>query len=261
MIWMVNHAPLGFNAPAPLRQRARYDFINLIRPDHEVYTVEQRFQIYRWMVATAKAIKPTREETGRWGVMGPIALLSKQPSCIDDYYGPGPICSLDDLKKRFQYALFAWAGPSAARWRAENGISVNTRKILSFPHYLPYAGAPLNGKPTCEADIEKALEKLLDSGGNLTTHLNSCHAGAIEIQSVVVKVRPEGFDFILRYGVDGSSWDYTLAATPRMWEGEGETFRRNPYGRGSEPFLHTMGRAITTMARLTEPKGTETRVA
>jgi hypothetical protein len=188
--------------------------------------------------------------------MGPIALLSKQPSCIDDYYGPGPICSLDDLKKRFQYALFAWAGPSAVRWRAENEINVNTRKILSFPHYAPFAGAPLNGKPTCEADIEKALGKLLDSEGDLTTQLNSCHADAVEIRGVDIKVRPEGFTFMLRYGVDGSRWDHTLASTQNMWSGQGETFRLSPYGRGSEPFLDTLSRAITEMARLTEVKGT-----
>jgi hypothetical protein len=70
----------------------------------------------------------------------------------------------------------------------------------------------------------------------------------------MLKVRPEGFTFMLYYGVDGSRWDHTLASTPNMWSGQGGTFKRHPYGRGSEPFLDTLGRAIIEMARLTAPR-------
>ena len=253
--WMVHAAPMGFKSTAPLRQRARYDFIELVRPDgYDVYSIEQQFGVYRWMVATAKAVVAAKQETGRWGVSGPVALLDMKPTCIDNYYGPEPIVSLDDLKRRFHYALLSReAGPSAWRWRKENAITVSASRILSFPHYTPFCGAPLQGSPTSERGIKDALTLLLGSTGKLTTQLNSCHADAVDIQCVVVKVRPEGFEFTLHYGIDGEScrWSHTLANTPKMWEGEGETFHRNPYGRNSEPFIHTLDRAMTELMELT----------
>src|ERR1039458_2675913 len=73
----------------------------------------------------------------------------------------------------------------------------------------------------------------------------------LEVYGVNVKVRPEGFAFVLNYGFDGSSWTHELAATPNMREGQGDTFRRNRYGRNSEPFINTLDRAITALKGLT----------
>ena len=260
--WMLHAAPMGFQKTAPIQQKARYAFIELVRPDcYSIYSIEQRFQIWRWMVRTAMNIKPTDAETGRWGVHGPIELLSGQPTCCG-MSEVAPIRSIKDLNNRFHWALLSRdAGPSARRWRGENYINVDARRILYFPHYAPFCGAPLQGKPTAESDVRKALDILLDATGTLTTQLNSCHAGAVEIYGVSVAVRPEGFRFVLRYGFDGSSWDHELAATPNMWEGTGDTFHRNPYGRKSEPFINTLDRAITTLESLTVLKDQNIRPA
>jgi hypothetical protein len=254
--YLVRHAPYGFEEPAPLRQMARYDFIDLVRPDSfEHYTVEQRFGVFRWMVATAMKVRATPAETGQWGVSGPITLLSMKPTCIDDCcHGPEPISSLADLKGRFSYALLsAEAGPSAVRWRLESRIAVTERRHLAFPHYTPFAGAPLNGKLVSEHDIEQAVKQLFASRGALTTQLNSCHASAVDIQCVTVRVSPQGFAFTLHYGIEGEScsWTHSLATTPDMWKGQGKDFRFMPYGRRSEPFLGTLGRAIKRMEELT----------
>ena len=151
------------------------------------------------------------------------------------------------------YALLARdIGTSAARWRQENGINLTEHKILSFPHYTPFGGSPLQGKVASEQDIRKAIEALLGGGsGELTTQLNRSYVEAKEIYGVNVKVRPEGFSFVLNYGFDGSSWTHELAATPNMWEGQGDTFRYNPYGQNSEPFINTLDRAITALKGLT----------
>ena len=75
----------------------------------------------------------------------------------------------------------------------------------------------------------------------------------MDIQCVTVRVSPQGFAFRLHYGIEGEScsWSYNLAATPDMWKGQGEDFRYMPYGRQSEPFLDTLGRAIKRMEELT----------
>jgi hypothetical protein len=243
---------MGFNKPAPLRQKARYSFIELVRPDGYVpYSIEQHFGIFRWMVATAKATEPTKAETGQWGASNPQCLLNMHPACVNDYDVSG-VSSIAQLGERFHFALLSReAGASARRWRQQNGIGVMEQRILHFPHYAPFCGAPLQGKPRSEEDIRKALDELLASDGTLTAQLNSFHADAKEVYGVKVVVSPEGFSFVLSYGFDGSSWNHTLADTPNMWEGEGDTFRRNPYGRKSEPFIDTLDRAITAMASLT----------
>ena len=251
--WMFHNAPMGFTAVVPIKYKARYAFIELVRPDgYDLYSIEQMFGIWRWMVQTASAINTTSAETGRWGVHGPKELLSKQPNCCN-FGETYPITSITDLKQRFHWALLSRdAGPSARRWRADNGIDVATRRILHFPHYARFLGAPLYGKPTSEAEIRKAVDRLLAATGTLTTQLNSVYAAAVEIYGVSVAVQPEGFRFVLRYGFDGSSWEHCLAESPGMWEGRGDTFHINPYGKTSEPFINTLDRAITTLKDLTK---------
>jgi hypothetical protein len=46
-----------------------------------------------------------------------------------------------------------------------------------------------------------------------------------------------------------------------MWEGTGDTFHHNPYGRKSEPFINTLDRAITELASLTVLKEQNIRPA
>lgn len=236
-----------------IRHKARYDFIEFVRPtSYHSYTVEQQFGVLRWMVERAHAINPTKAETGRWGVSGPLELLSKKPSCVN-HSGVDPIGSLDDLRERFHYALLSqYGGPSVVRWMSNNGICITGKKVIHFPHYAPFAGAPLQGKLAAEGAIRDSAQALLTASGRLTTQLNSFYADAVEIYGVPVKVLPNGFQFVLQYGVDGSIWYETLAATPNMWEGEGETFRYLPYGRDSEPFIGTLDRAITRLKELTK---------
>jgi hypothetical protein len=246
---------MGFQKPAQLRQKARYAFVELVRPDCFVpYSIEQCFGIFRWMVATANGTVPTAKETGRWGASNPQCLLNMHPTCVNDYDVSG-VGSIAQLGKRFHFALLSRdAGASARRWRLGNGIGVTEQKILCFPHYAPFCGAPLQGKLLSEQDTRKALDGLLESSGILTTQLNSYHAAATEIYGVKVHVSPEGFTFTLEYGYDGSIWHHQLAVTPNMWEGEDDTFRRNPYGRKSEPFINTLDRAISALAELTKPE-------
>ena len=236
LAWMIHTAPMGFSKPAPLRQKARYSFIELVRPDWFVpYSIEQRFGIFRWMVATCAT-----------------SSTPMHPNCVNDYDVSG-VSSIAQLQKRFHFALLS-RDASASRWRSENGIDVAGHKILHFPHYAPFLGAPIQGKLLSEQDTQKALDGLLGSRGTLTTQLNSCHAAATEIYGVKIHVSPEGFTLTLEYGYDGSIWHYPLAATPAMWEGEGDTFRRNLYGRKSEPFINTFDRAISALAKLTYKK-------
>src|SRR6185369_5258771 len=126
----------------------------------------------------------TQAETGRWGASNPICLLNCHPTCVNDY-DVHPVRSIKDLKTRFHFALLSGnAGASAQRWRRENVIDITRQRILTFPHFAPFAGAMLQGKIICEAGIREALETLLASTGTLTTQLNSCHAGAVEIYGV-----------------------------------------------------------------------------
>jgi hypothetical protein len=248
----MRNSVLSYNqAVARTRQKATYSLIELVRPDgYDAYSIEQQFQIFRWMVATAKATVPTKAETGRWGASDALCVLATKPTCVNGSV-PLHIHSIEDLHRHFHYALLARdIGPSAHRWRRENRISVTETHILHFPHYAPFAGAPLHGKPTAESEIAKAFDGLMKAGGRLTTQLNSCHAGAVEIYGVTVHVRPQGFSFVLDYGYEGSIWYHTLTETPGMWAGEGETFHYNAYGRKSEPLIDTLSRAIEALEAL-----------
>src|SRR3546814_18131680 len=86
----------------------------------------------------------------------------------------------------------------------------------------------------CSSDL---LDQMLVESRQmkLAWSLNSCHPGAIEIQTIGLSVSDRGFAFILRYGYpnDGSPWDFVLATT-----------------RGNEPLAETLNRAYVHFGRL-----------
>ncbi len=252
--YMAHSAPMGFKRAPRIRQSMSCAFIELVRPDcYDLYSIECQFHIFRWMVQTASEVKPTKAETGRWGVSGPIDLLKMSPSCVNGY-PPLHIHSLEDLRRRFHFAVLARdIGPSAQRWRREQFVAPGESRTLDFPHYPAFKGAPLQGKIVSESDVSKSIQALLSAKGRLAVQLNSCHATATDIHGVVVSVIPQGFRFELLYGIAGEQceWRHALAATPHMWQGEGDSLRYIPYGPKSETFIATLDRAIAAFKQLT----------
>jgi hypothetical protein len=143
-----------------------------------------------------------------------------------------PILSMKDLKRRLQYALLANGYDFYAKWREDVGYQLGkTLKIETAHRGKGYNDIALGPPHT----INEALEKMLvqSRGMKLAWSLNSCHAAAVEIDTIGLSVGASGFSFILRYGYEGSSWSYVIAST-----------------RGSEPFAETLNRAYVLFLRL-----------
>ena len=139
------------NATPAIRSKGKYRLHSFVCPNIWPlgYTIEQAFGVYRWMVETADNYPDPR----RYGRNALTPVLSCVSSLPDDIHA---ITSLEDLRKRFQWALFACYGLAGTlhRWRTEHGITVDGVHWLHFPHYEPFNG------PTSEADFQKMLTKM-----------------------------------------------------------------------------------------------------
>lgn len=213
-----------------MKTKARYEFIDFIRPKAgywpSPYTVEQAFGVFRWMAETG----PRYHAPSRWGTASVKCLLSCQPTCVS-FNEITPITGIEDLERRFHYALLYKASPGGVydRWRTDCGIGIEQSRVISFPHHDPFKG------PISEATIQSSLESLLSAKGRVTAQLNKYHRHAKNIIGVRLHLRST-WVFVLDYGYQGSVWHRNLSRQTR-----GETF------------VAAMQRAIKELGRLTDP--------
>ena len=236
--------PFGTAPQKPARKsRFNVSFTDLVRPDGfwpQPYSLEQAFEIFRWMVKTGSGYtSPTR-----WGRVGVKALLSA--TSANDAEAVTPIRSIADLRERFHYAILGFARSEAmALWRSAHRVEPGQKVRLAVPVYTPFAGARHLGWK-CEADIKEAFTRLTSGhrGQALAVSLNSVWPDVRHVHGVTVAVRADGFRFQLTFGEDPSqdrptsSWTDTLAVT-----------------RPGESFLDTFARARDVMAVLLTGEG------
>ena len=219
-----------------MKTKAKIAFIAFVRPDcywPAPYTIEQAFEVFRWMVRTGSAF----ERPTRWGRNGPIETLSCSPSCTG-FGHVNPIVSLADLRRRFHFGLLSAHASSSGvdEWRAAENVRVDAEKIIAFRHHKPFSGG---AGWTCEAEVFKAINGLFADGQSLRTarSLNPVHPSARTCKSVKIAVEGDRFRFFLTYGwpdeESTSCWTHLLAWT-----------------EGNEPFLATLARAATSLAEL-----------
>ena len=204
-----------------IRSKGKYRMIDFVRPNIWPfgYTIEQAFGVYRWMVETADNY-PAPRNSGRNALEPVLSCVSRLP------YDIRPITSLDDLRERFRWALFAVYGlmGTLQRWRREHGITVDGVHWIRFPHYEPFNG------PTSEADFRKMLTDMFTDRRRLTVQLNSCWDDARENYGVHIHLNKAydyggdrkssgGWQFDLSYGCDRSVWEHQIAR-----QEAGETF-------------------------------------
>lgn len=201
----------GVTTPAPRRTKAKIEFAEFVRPDcywPQPYTLEQAFQVYRWFVRTASPY------TQRWGY-NPFDILIGRGVINSSGFDHQPVRSISQLQQIFHRAILARSnGPRTDAWRTKERIKFGESRILHFPHYAPFAGSPVLGHVCSEAQIQTLLEAYFSAQGNLIVQLNSCHADAVEIWQLGIRVSAYDFQFKfdLEYGVDGSSWKHSLAS-------------------------------------------------
>jgi hypothetical protein len=213
-----------------LSSKATIDFLELVRPDSywpQPYSLEQAFQIYRWLIRTGKPFT----EYSHYGVYDLLA-GSGARGTTDLYYNP--IASIPALRQVFRYAILGRPNCGLSiSWRDKEKIAIGQRRILYFPHYVPFVGTPLLGMDLSEAQISTVLSAYFAAQGNLIVQLNPAYAAAIEIIRLLITVETSGdfpFRFILDYGFDGSSWRHELAS--------------------GERFIDTLGAALTEFERV-----------
>lgn len=192
-----------------IQTKVKMKFIELLRPDcywPSPYTLEQALGTFQWMVKTG-------EKYDRYNRPGVTELLSMKPTCINSY-DVEPITSVDDLRKRFHFALLSkYASHSANKWREDNNIRCGRQRVLYFPHNK-------------ESYIHKDhLDSFLKTRGKLKTQLNKFHKKAVNIVAIDLCVVLSGFIFRLTYGYGRSSWVFQLSHT-RKGECFSDTFCR-----------------------------------
>lgn len=244
MQYAASARPFGTAPQKPARKsRFNVSFTDLVRPDGfwpQPYSLEQAFEIFRWMVKTGSGYtSPTR-----WGQVGVKALLSA--TSANDAEAVTPIRSIADLRERFQYAILGFARSEAmALWRAAHRVEPGQKVRIGVPVYTPFAGAHHLGWES-EADIAQAFTRLTGGhrGQALAVSLNSVWPDVRHVHGVTVAVRADGFRFQLTFGDDpthdrmASSWTDTLAVT-----------------RPGESFLDTFARARDVLAVLLTGEG------
>lgn len=217
-----------------IQSRFKVSLIEFLRPGHSwpyPYTIEQAFQVLRWMTATGAEY---RADT-RWGDQGVFEVLSMKPSCRG-FSGVYPITSLADLQQRFHYAILSKSeNPIVEKWRRDHDILPDGKATILYPVHRDWGvREPFKN----QAEFKKALAELLeppkDQKLQMAVALNSVHGKeTATYHDVQIKIRPSGFAFMLRYGdvgrnEFGSRWDEVIAST-----------------RGNETFIETAVRAYT----------------
>ena len=196
-----------------MKTKAKISFIEFLRPCCHwpyPYTLEQAFEVFRWMVKTGAPYGEFRER-------GPLETLSGKPTCIG-FSRVEPITSIEDLRKRFHYALLDnYGGKTTDSWRENEKIDISQTRILRFKHdsEAPCLHEKV-GLRAYERDTSRVLHWLFSKGqsATLSAQLNSTYRKARECRSVVVHVLPAAFVFELKYGIPGinSSWTHELAS-------------------------------------------------
>lgn len=218
-----------------LAKRHRLSFqaplINFLRPNGywpQPFSIEQAFTTMQWFAATGEGYTTSQ----RWGWCGVKELLSAGSGLSASIVEP--IRSLDDLRKRFHYAILGVPqSDSQIAWRQAFNIDVGAIVTVPGRTYKPFCVIPHLGF-RCEADIQKTLETMLhgSTGTRMKISLNSVHPSLTWLHHCEVIVGPSGFCFSLEYGENpkdnphASYWNATLART-----------------RAKESFLDTFARA------------------
>jgi hypothetical protein len=204
--------------------KSRFDLnlIELVRPEAYAfpspYSIEEAFQAFRWMVKTGFEYR----DDGQWGSVGVREILSATSGIGLEQVKP--IVSIEDLARRFQYALLGHGGGAVQRWRDDFKIKIGERVTIPYQVHKNIYG---NGAPVAPADVKKQLQRLLQPtpGQKMAMSLNFVHHGVRHLHDVKIAVSPNAFRFDIHYGTDKrsatgySSWSETLAKTR-----DGETF-------------------------------------
>ena len=202
--------------------KAKYRLIEFVRPGSYwpyPYSIEQAFGAWRWMVSTAMQPKYRTQR----GCCPALATVGASPGRVRRLEHVAPFGSLEELRERFQYAMFLAGGPECEQWRKDYGIHQDGVVTLAFPHHRLTTG------PVSQAVAMRRMEALWRANGTLTTQLNSCHADAVECYGAPLHLCEYStggkaelrWAFGLRYGVDGSAWTEWLAMQkPKesLWE-------------------------------------------
>jgi hypothetical protein len=194
-----------------IAKKKKISFIDLIRP-HEMFSVDERFEIYRWMVKTGQKYYKEKVASRGWPSSGheTIALLSRSSA-----HGHGPFPERlrsdweDELKLRFQHVLLSkYAQSEAIRWKQENGIDINSTKILPIQYYAEkYPSYPIEIN---ELHPISAIFKF--KGARLKEQYNPFHPKADTILDISIGVYPY-YNLCIYYGYEeefgdrcASSW-------------------------------------------------------
>ena len=221
----------------PIRPRSSFevDLRRLIAPNGHLRPLhlDQAFETYRWMVASAKGWK----EPCRWHDQTVHHLLAGRAGGGGDESVP-MVRSEADLLDRFQHAVLGVGWDLYDRWREAHGIhptAVLTVKALHHgPNMERFDSNVRPDRMTWGGTLPAALWSLCSQapGKRLSVQLNSVHAGAVVIEALGVRVSAAGFSLRLDYGFDGSRWSHDLAST-----------------RGGETFAETIDRGIAMFSR------------
>jgi len=183
-----------------ISRKKKVAFIDLLRP-HQCFSIDERFEIYRWMVATAQNYYKPKVASRGWDSHGheAIALLSRSSG-----HGWGKVPERfradweEELTLRFQYALLdQFAQSEAIRWRQEQDVDINTTKVLPIRYY---SGKCPEYSVTGRMDMPKLLKAIFGfKGAKLIKQHNPFHEKADTILDISIGVYPD-YNLCIHYG-------------------------------------------------------------
>lgn len=160
---------------------------------------EVQFEVFRWMIKTGWGFR----ERGRWGDYGVFECLYGLSSTGSQGYWYEHGFASWPYSNRLQLAFLRAIVSSdvsdpVVKWREKERIKLDTYRMLRFQE--------------SKFDAGKSLYFLLTAANKrLTTQLNSYHPDAVEIECVLLTTNGDQWEAILKYGYDGSSWNFKLA--------------------------------------------------
>ena len=207
-------------------------WLDTVRPRlGEDLTVEKLLIVLQHIAPSALDARWHRR--GRWRTRTPNDLLSASNGRWD-VLGMAPICSVEDLRRRFQHLVLERCGPAETdpvqAWRDHWGIRMDGKRRFRAPH----------GGPGWDAAIQ---DFLAFKTAQLQVSLNYIHRAAREFEGVEITIGRDGLcTFRVVIGLNGSRWDEEITRQ-RPGEPVGEAavralaMLRALAGRGDAPFV------------------------
>lgn len=181
--------------------KKKIDFQKLINY-HNSYTLATQLDVFAWMIKTSWEYRdPNRAGVFEW--LYGISSVGAVPNFVDNHgFTRESVFSIRErLLAAFARAVVDTSAPdSVLRWRAHERIQLGRYRMLD-----------IQSRAVTHSEIQRLLTDPI--GGTLNVQLNSFYEEARMVKGIRLTANREGWQVIMLYGFDDSSWMHNLLNT------------------------------------------------